>query len=157
MPAGVAPLAGAEHEEPGRVQVQLLGRLLADALPRPPARRAPLLLVGQVVNHVPPFEVFGQRLPAVLVASARGLRVGRCGLLALAATTEPVPGGRVELGLQLGVLGQQLADQRLERGHVIGKRGVGVGERGVHARDDDRRAGRRPAKSVSPVSPAGTA
>lgn len=168
VPTGVTPLAGAEHEEPGRVQVQLLGRLLADALALPTAGRTALLVVGQVVDHVPTFEVLGQRRTTVLVAPSRGLRVGGYGrgLLALAAAAEPVPGGRAELGLQLGVLGaqprhldQQFTDQHLERGHVGRGRGVGIGREGVHARNDDRGARDGPAKSVNrvPVSAARTA
>ena len=59
---------------------------------------------------------------------------------ALRAPAETVLQGRVEaaaqlgvLGAQAGALGEELAHQRLERGHVVGQRGVGSRESGVHA------------------------
>lgn len=72
-----------------------------------------------------------------------------CGPFALAVVSEPVFGGRVEFGLQLGVLGaqpghldQQLPNHRLKRGHVGREWGVGIGREGIPARDDDRRSSR---------------
>ena len=79
VPAGVALLDGAEDEELGRFQVELLGRLLADARPRPTAARAELLGLGQVVDDLATFEVFGQRRAAVLITPARRLLGGRHG------------------------------------------------------------------------------
>ena len=76
--------------------------------------------------------------------SLPGRFVVEFGLLApwvsFGATPEAVLEGGVEACPQLGVLlaqagalGQQLPHQRLERGHVVGERGIGGREGGVHA------------------------
>ena len=103
VPARVALLDGAEDEEVGRFQIELLGRLLADARPRPTAARAQLLGLGQVVDDLAAFEVFGQRRAAVRIASGRWLLGGgrRRWRAAFAAATEPVLQGRVEFGLSV--------------------------------------------------------
>ena len=113
VPAGVTLLDGAEDEEPGRFQVELLGRLLPDACPRPAAARAQLLRLGQVVDDLAAFEVVGQRGAAVrvppgwrLVGGAHRRRT------AFAPATESVLQSRVQFGRQVGVLGPQLGPPR---------------------------------------------
>jgi hypothetical protein len=144
VPAGVALLAGPQHEEAGRLQVELLGRLLADTHPRPSATGAEFFGLGQVVDDVPARQVLGQHSPAVLVPTFGRFVVG-LGFTAFgpafAAAAEAVLQGRVELGFQLGVLGtqpghfgEQLPDHRLQRGDVVGQGDIGGSRRGVHAR-----------------------
>jgi hypothetical protein len=57
--------------------------------------------------------------------------------------------GRIDLGLQFGVLGtqagyfgEQLPDHRLQGGNVLGQRGVGREVGGVHARSNTASAAR---------------
>jgi hypothetical protein len=52
---------GAEDEEPRRLQVELLGRLLTDAGLLPAAARTQHLDRGQIVDDVAAFRVLGQR------------------------------------------------------------------------------------------------
>ena len=140
-PAGVALPDGAQHEEACRLQVELLGRLLTDADARLAAAGTELLGLGQVVYDVATLQVLGQGGTTVLVASGRRLVLAGPGPgLTLAAATEAVLQGRVQLAAQLGVLGAQpgqlgehLPQQRLQRRHVVGQRRVGGQGGGVHA------------------------
>ena len=92
-----------QHEEACRLQVQLLGRLLADADARPAAAGAELLRLGQVVDDLAAFEVLGQGGAAVRVALARSARsvgaVRACARRSRAAA-EAVLQGRVEFATQ---------------------------------------------------------
>ena len=131
----------AQHEETGRIHVQLFGGLLADARPRPTATRAEFLRLGQVVNDLAAFEVVGQRRATVVVASRwwfGSFWLGR--RLSFATAAEAVLQGGVELRLQLGnsvfellILDEQFADHRLKRGDIARQRRIGRKIRGVHA------------------------
>ncbi len=105
--AGVALADRAQDEQPGRLQVELLGGLRADAHARPAAARAALLRVGQVVDHLAPLAVLGQHAAAVLVAPRCGLGCGgnRGRALPFGAAAEAVLERLVELGLQRRVVG----------------------------------------------------
>jgi hypothetical protein len=112
VPTGVTLLDGAEDKEPSRFQIELLGVLLPDARPRLTAARTQLLRLGQVVNDRTTFEVLGQWRAAVVIALGRWLLGGgnRRWCATFAPATEPVLQGRVELGLEFGVLGAQLLE-----------------------------------------------
>src|SRR5262249_62266600 len=73
---GVAPADGAAHEEHRRLQVELLGGLLADAHARPATAGTELLRLSQVTNDLAARQVLGQGAAAVLVASPGRLVVG---------------------------------------------------------------------------------
>lgn len=149
MGASVGLLDRAQDEEPRRLQVQLLRGLGADADARLATTRAALLGRGEVVDHVPAFQMVGQGRPAV----RRGLaglvrRGGRGRRPAFRAAAEAVLQGGSELGAQFGVLGpqprylgEQLADHRLQGRHVVGQRRFGGEGGGVHASINPARAG----------------
>jgi hypothetical protein len=131
--AGVALLDGAADEEPRRLQVELLGGLLADADARPAATGTALLRLGQVVDDLAALQVFGQRCPAVRGGLPRPVGLGDRGDgLTFRAAAEAVLQGRVELGGQVGVLRaqpghfrEQFADHRLQGGDIARQGGVG--------------------------------
>ena len=126
----------------GRLQVQLLRRLRADADARPAAAGAAFLGLGQILHQLATRQVFGQGSAAMRVTL--GCRLGVAGnalrRAAFTAAAEAVLQGRIELAAQLGILrpqscqlGQDLAQQRLQRRHVVGQRRSGVEGGGIHA------------------------
>jgi hypothetical protein len=81
-------------------------------------------------------QVRGQGRPPVVVASFARLVVGPGFTTfgpSFGAFAEAVLQGRVEAGAERSDLGEQTADQRLERRHVVGQRSIGGREVGVHA------------------------
>jgi len=140
--AGIALLACSQNEELGRCEIELFGGLLTDALAEPTATRAKFLGIGQIVDDFAAFEMFGQRLSTVFVATRLGLVAGgNWGRdTTFASTTKPMLQGGIEFGLKCSVrnaelskFSEELSDHRLKRGDVGRQRSVGSKSGGIHA------------------------
>jgi hypothetical protein len=145
-----------EDEKSGRLEVELFGRLRADAHPHSTTTPAEFFGLGQIVDNIASLEMFGYRRATMLIATAGRLvggGLGRWGAF-FRSTSKTVFQSRIEFGLEcrvlgtefgefrfefgilgtgLGEFGEEFADHRLKCGDIIRQRSVRSQERGIHA------------------------